>query len=153
MTTPESDSLAPFSAMLRAALGDLLAPGATTFVEMMAHDCLMEFPFALPGGVRRLEGRAALAQYIGGLGDIINIERMTLATAHQTMRPGVVILEFEGSGSGVQTGKPYTQNYISVITLRGGHIVHYRDYWNPLVAIEATGGDRAITAALQGEAN
>lgn len=147
---PDVDPLSSFSAMLRVALNDLLDPAATTFMEMMADDAVMEFPYAPPGLTQRLEGRAALAEYISGLVNIIKVESMTLSVIHHTTQPGVLILEFEGAASSVQTGNLYNQIYISVITLRDGYIVHYRDYWNPLVVLEAAGGAGAIAAPVPG---
>lgn len=52
----------------------------------------------------------------------------------------VMIAEFSVEGSAVTTGRPYNQRYISVVTFRDDKIVTYRDYWNPVVAIEALGG-------------
>ena len=145
------DGLESFSAMLRAALGDLLAPGAASFAEMMAADAVMEFPFAPAGSVTRIEGRAALERYLSGFGEILQIDHMTAPTVHRSQRAGVVILEFGCVGSGVQTGAPYRQTYISVITLRDGRIMHYRDYWNPLVVLAAVGGADAVNAAIRAE--
>jgi ketosteroid isomerase-like protein len=115
---------------------------------MMADDAVMEFPYAPPGGVQRLVGRAALTEHLRGFADILAIEQMTEPTVHRTQEPGVVILEFGCIGRGVKTGQPYNQVYISVIKLRDGRIVHYRDYWNPLLVIAAVGGAAAITGAL-----
>lgn len=148
-----ADSLADFAAMLRVALGDSLAPNATTFLEMMAENCVMEFPYTPPGGIPRVEGRAALAKYLSVFDTILQINSMTEAVVYRTTEPDVVILEFGASGRGVQTGRAYEQRYISVLTLRDGHIAHYRDYWNPLAALEATGGAEAIAQASQGGAN
>ena len=38
------------------------------------------------------------------------------------------------------TGEPFEQRYISVIRLRDGYIVHYRDYWNPIAALQTMRG-------------
>jgi uncharacterized protein len=42
----KSDPIESFSSMLRAALKDLLDPSATSFVEMMEENSVMEFPYA-----------------------------------------------------------------------------------------------------------
>jgi ketosteroid isomerase-like protein len=55
---------------------------------------------------------------------------------HQSTDPDVLIAEFDAEGVVVATGKPYRASYIAVITTRDGEIVHYRDYWNPLLAQE-----------------
>ncbi|MBB3131354.1 hypothetical protein FHS19_006074 [Paenibacillus rhizosphaerae] len=38
-----------------------------------------------------------------------------------------------------ETGNPYNQTYISVVRTKDGPIESYRDFWNPLVAIESVG--------------
>lgn len=145
------DTIPSFSAMLRGALGKALAPDAASFLDMFAENGVMEFPYAPPGSVTRLEGRPALAAHLSGLSRLIAIDHMTAPNVHQTTDPNVIVLEFGGVGRGVETGKPYDQTYISVITLSDGRIVHYRDYWNPLVAIQAVGGADAITDILAGD--
>lgn len=34
------------------------------------------------------------------------------------------------------TGREYESRYIEVVTVGGGQFVHYRDYWNPMVATD-----------------
>jgi ketosteroid isomerase-like protein len=40
------------------------------------------------------------------------------------------------------TGEPYDQSYVGVLTAREGRITRYRDYWNPL---------KSLGTALRGE--
>lgn len=127
------DTIPRFSAMLRSALDDLLAPEATTFIEMFDEDGVMEFPFAAPGGVERLEGREQLINYLDALGGSLEIERISAPVVHRTIDPLTVVLEFDSLGHSVATGRVYEQRYISVIRAAEGHIIYYRDYWNPLV--------------------
>jgi ketosteroid isomerase-like protein len=133
----EGSDFQGFSAMLRAALGDRLAPHATSFVEMMADDGVIEFPYAPPGLPRRLDGRAAVKAHLERLVGLIDITRMVGLVTHRTVDPDVVILEFGCEGRAVGNEKPYNQRYISVITLKNGLISHYTDYWNPLVVLDA----------------
>jgi ketosteroid isomerase-like protein len=74
------------------------------------------------------------------------------AVVHPSTDPGVVIIEFEGFGRGVTTDEPYDQRYVSVIHTARGRIVHYRDYWNPLVVLRATKGAALVDALTTGEA-
>jgi uncharacterized protein len=144
------DTVLSFSGMLRGALGESIAADASTFVEMFAVDGIMEFPFAPTGGTTRLDGRAAVAEYLQSVASELAFDRMSNPTVHRTSDPRVVVLEFMAFGRGLKTGEPYEQTYISVIEVRDGHIVRYRDYWNPLVLLRATGGmvDIAPTAGL-----
>lgn len=127
------DTISSFAAMLRGALGEMLAPDATTFVDMFDENGVMEFPFAPAAGVARIEGRAALVDYLSGLGAMVDIDGMSAPLVHHSADPAVVILEFDSVARSVVTGGTYQQHYISVIRVAGGHIIHYRDYWNPLV--------------------
>jgi uncharacterized protein YbjT (DUF2867 family)/ketosteroid isomerase-like protein len=129
-----------FSALLRTPLGSRLDPSADTFLDMVADDAVMEFPYAPPGVVTRLAGREAIAEHLDNLGGMIEFDRMGAPVTHETNDPDVIVLEFEGHGRGVVTGEAYDQQYISVIRLRDGRIVHYRDYWNPLVVLRALKG-------------
>lgn len=143
--TENSATFASFSAMLRQALGDRLAADATTFVQMMAEDGVMEFPYAPPGAVRRLEGRAAVERHLGSLAGLIEFDRMIDLVVHDTRDAGVVVLEFGCTGRGVATGAPYDQRYVSIIRVRDGRITHYRDYWDPLIVLRALGGADALS--------
>ncbi len=153
MMANQPDQFSSFSSLLRAALDDLLVPDAETFLDMVADDIVMEFPYAPPAAVPRVEGKAALAEYLAGAAALITIETMSEPVVHRTQDPDIVILEFTCTGHGTETGIAYNQTYISVVTLADGYITHYRDYWNPLVAMRAMGGDEAITAALKETGN
>lgn len=48
MMTNQPDQFSSFSSLLRAALDDLLVPDAETFLDMVADDIVMEFPYAPP---------------------------------------------------------------------------------------------------------
>jgi uncharacterized protein len=133
-------SVLSFSAMLRQALGDSLASDANTFVDMFAENGVMEFPYAPPGLTTRLDGRQAVAAHLQSLSGEIAFDRMSAPKVYQTNDAGIFVLEFMGFGKAIASGEPYEQTYISVIKVRDGHIVHYRDYWNPLVLLKTTGG-------------
>jgi ketosteroid isomerase-like protein len=133
------DAVQSFSAMLRETLGERLNPGAETFVQMFAEDGVMEFPYALPSP-RRLEGREALAAHLAYLARLVELLSVSDVVKHETTDPEVFIVEFASSGRAVATGEPFEQRYISVIRVRDGHIVHYKDYWNPLAILRTMRG-------------
>lgn len=147
MSEGSESKFSGFADLLRRGLGDLLAPEATDFVSMMAEDGVMEFPYAPPDGVRALSGRTELVSYLERLGGLLELTSYRDLRVYRTTDPGVVVLEFTAQGRGVQSGLPYEGPYISVITVRDGHIRHYRDYWNPLAATRALGGLGALAGA------
>ncbi|KAA0081733.1 nuclear transport factor 2 family protein [Mycolicibacterium sp. P9-64] len=126
------------------AFGLLLAQDVAAFAGLWAEDGVLEFPFAAPGYPALVEGRAAIAEYMRGYPDILKIEEIPQPVVHQSVDPEVVIVEFEASGTVVATGAPYRMRYIAVITVRDGEIQRYRDYWSPLAAAEAMGGQERL---------
>ncbi len=114
-----TENIQSFSSLLRQTLGDRIDADASSFVEMMAEDGVMEFPYSPAGLPTRLEGRAVIATHLMGLSEIIAFDRMGAAVVHPSTDPNVVIIEFEGFGRGVATGEPYDQRYVSVIRTAG----------------------------------
>jgi ketosteroid isomerase-like protein len=110
------------------------------FAELWAEDGVLEFPFAAPGYPARVDGRAAVTEYLRGYPGILDIREIPEPVLHQSVDPEVVVAEFEAAGTVVATGAPYRMRYIAVITVRDGEIQSYRDYWSPLAAAEAMGG-------------
>jgi uncharacterized protein len=139
-----------FLTMMKDALGDRVDPAATSFVDMMSDDFVMEFPYARPGMPTRVEGRAAVLAHLAKVGEGVSVDSASNLVVHETADPEVVILEFDGHGRSVKTGEPYEQRYISVIRARGGKIVHFKDYWNPIQGLKAQLGSAAVDAFILG---
>lgn len=125
----------------------LLAGDVETWMSLWADEGCMEFPYAPPGMIQRLEGKAAIGAYMRDFPQKLRVTRFSEPTIHQTLEPTVMIVEVACEGTAVSTGRPYPQRYVSVIETRDGRIVNYRDYWNPLVLLQATGQLGALTAA------
>lgn len=137
---PEAAKLTSFTAMLRAALGDRLAPGAGSFAEMFADDGVFEFPYAPPGLAKAARGRAEIDRHLASLGDFA-LDEIAPPIVRPVEGGRDVVIEFEARGHNTRTGAPYDQRYISVVETRDGRIARYRDYWNPLVVLSAFGGE------------
>ncbi|MGV9294267.1 MULTISPECIES: nuclear transport factor 2 family protein [Amycolatopsis] len=109
------------------------------FVQLFAEDAVLEFPFAAPGEPKRVEGRAALAEYLRNYPNLFDVREVAAKTVHQTTDPEVSIAEFELAGIAVATQKPYRLGYVVILTVRDGLIRHYRDYFSPLAVIDVLG--------------
>ncbi|WP_329430632.1 nuclear transport factor 2 family protein [Streptosporangium sp. NBC_01495] len=129
------------AAVLRRGVDLLLAKDMRAYLALWHEDAVAEFPFAPPGAPRRLDGIAAITAYLIDYPDKLDIAEVTALTVHETVDPAVVIAEFTAVGKVVATGRPYEISYIAVVTVAHGRITHYRDYWNPMVVIEALGDD------------
>lgn len=139
------------SELVDRALELLLAKDMAGFAGLWAESGVLEFPFAAAGYPTRLDGRAAIAEYLRGYPDIVDMREITEKAVHQSVDPEVIIVEFAAAGLVVATGAPYRMRYIAVITVRDNAIQHYRDYWSPQAAAETLGGaDHLVTAFTGG---
>lgn len=141
-----------FQSVLKDALGHRLDPSADSFIDMMSEDFVMEFPYARPGMQARIEGRPAVISYLVSVAGGVSIDAIENVTVHETADPEVVIVEFEAVGRALKVDEPYLQRYISVIRARGGRMIHYKDYWNPIQGLKAQIGSAAVDAFILGDA-
>lgn len=118
----------------------LLDKDMVGFIGLFTDDAVMEFPFAPSGYPNRLDGHAAVHEYLIGYPDWLDIRRIKDSTVHQTHDPQIIIAEFSAEGVVVASGKPYEARYITVLTVRDGRITHFRDYWSPLTLFDLTDG-------------
>ncbi len=142
----ETDSIESFPAMLRRVLGNRLRPDAETFPDMFAVDGVLEYPFAPPGLNTPIAGRDAIIANFQRLRKLLRINGVDDVSEIQVSDPNIVVLEFSGRGEGLLTKEAYDQRYISVIHLRNGNIVHYKDYWNPIAFVGAVKGSETTKA-------
>ncbi|KAF4408804.1 nuclear transport factor 2 family protein [Streptomyces lycii] len=118
--------------LFRHGLRLLLDKDTDGWVGLCADSCVFEFPYAPEGFPRRLEGRAAVADYMRGYTDHIDLREIPETTVHRTEDPRTIVAEFRATGRLVATDEPYAMSYVMVLTVEQGSIVHCRDYWNPL---------------------
>lgn len=145
---PETDTGESFPAMLRRMLGKRLRPNAETFADMFADDGVLEYPFAPPGLTTPLIGRTAIIANFERIRKLFRIDGVGDVSEIEVSDPETVVLEFSGHGEGLQTKEAYIQRYISVIHLRDGNIIHYKDYWNPLAMLRVIKGSDMIGDAI-----
>lgn len=124
------------------------------WLALFADDAVVEFPYAPSvGRPARLEGKTALDAYFGGAGgvfvgltfrDVVVHVAAASAASTAATSSGIAIAEAHGTATIAPTGKIYEQDYVMVLEARDGKIVRYREYWNPMSAIEAFGGADAL---------
>ena len=144
------ESAESFPAMLRRVLGNRLRPGAETFPDMFAADGVLEYPFAPPGLNTPIAGRDAIVANFQRLRKLLRTDSVADVSEIKVNDPNVAVLEFSGRGEGVNTGEAYKQHYISVIHMRDGDIVLYKDYWNPIALLQAVNGSETTRALTVG---
>ncbi|MCY0939970.1 nuclear transport factor 2 family protein [Streptomyces antarcticus] len=120
------------AAVYRRGLRLLLDKNVPGWIDLWDENGILEFPFAPDGWPQRLEGRAAVAAYMRGYPEHIDLHDFPHVEIHQTLAPQTIVVEMRGVGRLVETGGPFDVSYIAVVTVKDGLITHYRDYWNPL---------------------
>jgi ketosteroid isomerase-like protein len=140
MTIPNlSDftALDPFFDVITTGLGDL-ADGEH-FFDLLADDVVFEYVITIPGYPSCVQGRDNIAALYRPYGNAIVLDSCHQVARHHDQDTGVVVLEYSSAGNSLITHKPYRNDYISVITITERKITHWRDYLNPLPALEALG--------------
>jgi ketosteroid isomerase-like protein len=51
----------------------------------------------------------------------------------------VAVLEYGVHGESAQTGRPYSNRFVSIITVKDNKVTHWRDYLGPIAVFNATG--------------
>lgn len=118
------------------------------WIALWAEDGVLEFPFAPPGRKSAYVGKADILAYMKPLGGRIAAQGMDYFRVHPMLDPTTICFEMSVKGAIAETGAPYNQKYVSIIETKDGKITLYREYWNPLVSMDANGGRDAWTAAF-----
>ena len=130
-------ALNPFFRIIERGLDGLAGPGH--FFDLLADDVVFEYIITVPGYPRQVQGRAAVAELYRRYGDALILDRCYDLAVHHDPAQGTVVLEYASSGKVVATGAPYSNRYISVLTVRDREVVHWRDYLDPLAVFDALG--------------
>lgn len=118
-----------------------IAQDAMRSAALYADDAVHEFPFTTPGGPTRIEGRAAIADFVGTVYRSLPLRYTAYRTiaVHQVSETTLVV-EQEALGVNTKTGVRFALPNIAVIGVDAeGLIASFRDYVNPVAVAEALG--------------
>ncbi len=131
----------------------LLAQGKwDDWIELWAEDGTLEFPFAPPGRQSIYRGKAEIVAYMKAASGKMKIDGITAMKVSPLLDAHGVTVELAAKGAMLKTGKPYDQKYVFFFEMQDGKIARYREYWNPLISIDANNGDRDGWTAAFGKA-
>jgi hypothetical protein len=133
-----NDSQKP-AELFRRSLDAFLAQDMRAWADLCAEDVLVEFPFAPAGTPSRLDGRAAIFEYLRNYPKIIDVHEIDSLEIYPTDRPDTVIGEWSVKGHVIPNGNAYNMSYATFVAVRDASIVNYREYWNPLALAQALG--------------
>ncbi|MCC5036349.1 nuclear transport factor 2 family protein [Streptomyces sp. WAC 00631] len=132
--------------LYRHSLTLLLEKDIDGWLALCDEHIVAEFPYAPDGFPAKLEGRAALAAYMRGYPEYVDLREILRLEIHETREPGTIVAEWRGTGRMVASGAAYDMPYVAVVKVRDGRMTHYRDYWNP-AAIPGSPGDAVFFPA------
>ena len=137
MNTTPADVLARRSQLI-------LNGDADGFAALFTPDAVIESSFAgPPGAPMRLEGREAIREYSRRvMASSLRLEDFEVAELYQTQDPEVVITQMRAKGTVTTTGRSFTTVSVQIIRIRDGRIVHSRDFADPRILDDVTGGPR-----------
>jgi uncharacterized protein len=113
----------------------LMVKDVQALMDLYAEDAVIEFPYAFDTP-RRLEGKKAIYNYLKDALAQMQDLRFTNIRVYPTTNPNTLWAEVQGEAVITATGFPYQQEYVMQLEMRNGQIVHYREYWNPMIVIE-----------------
>lgn len=130
----------------------LIGKDIQAWINLFAEDAVVEFPYAaalnLPA---RLEGKSAIYNYFTeALAQMQNLI-FTHIREYQTLNSNVLFAECHGEADIIATGRHYQQDYVMRLETKDGKIVHYREYWNPILALEAWGSPQNLHQSINTE--
>ena len=101
------------------------------FFDLLAEDVVFDFVITVPGYPRHVVGRDNLIELFRGYGRSFFLDSCDDLRVHHDPDTSTVVLEYSSHGTVVGTGYPYSNRYISVITIKDRKIVGWRDYLGP----------------------
>jgi ketosteroid isomerase-like protein len=119
-----------------------IAQDAVGLAQMYAEDAVHEFPFTTPGGPTRIEGRAAIGEFVATVYRSLPLRYTGYRTiaVHQVDGTTLVV-EQEALGVNAATGARFALPNVAVIEVDPqGLIASFRDYVNPAAVAEALAG-------------
>jgi ketosteroid isomerase-like protein len=102
------------------------------FFDLLADYVVFEFVITVPDYPRHIVGRDNLIELYRSYGDTFILDRCYDLRIHRSNATSTVVLEYASEGKVVATGYPYSNRYISVITLMDRKVSRWRDYLDPL---------------------
>ena len=127
----------PFFHIIREGLQGL-ADGEDYF-DLLADDVVFEYVISVPGYPKRVEGRQNIIDLYCDYDSFLTVSSADNLHVYRDPTASVAVLEYEVHGESVQTGRPYDNRFVSIVTIRDGKVTRWRDYLDPVAVFDATG--------------
>lgn len=118
------------------------------WIELWADDGVLEFPFAPAGRRRAYQGKAGILAYMKHATGRIAADSVEHMQVFPMQDPDIGVVELTIKGRALASGAPYNQSFVIFFETQDGKLRRHREYWNPLVTIDAMGGREAWAAGF-----
>jgi ketosteroid isomerase-like protein len=127
----------PFFRIIKEGLKGLV--DGDDYFDLLAEDVVFDYVISVPGYPRRVEGRQNVIDLYSGYGNFMRLHSADNLRVYRDREASVTVLEYEVHGTAVQTGRPYDNRFVSIVTITDRKITHWRDYLDPIAVFEASG--------------
>jgi ketosteroid isomerase-like protein len=127
----------PFFGVIRQGLKGLV--DGEDYFDLLADDVVFEYVISVPGYPRRVQGRQNVVDLYRGYDQYMKVDSADNLRIYRDPEASVVVLEYEVHGESVQTGRPYNNRFVSIITVKDRKVTHWRDYLDPVAVFDASG--------------
>ncbi|MGA2835543.1 MAG: nuclear transport factor 2 family protein [Acidimicrobiales bacterium] len=132
----------PFFHIIREGLTGL-AEGEDYF-DLLADDVVFEYVVSVPGYPQRVEGRQNIIDLYRDYDSFMTVRSADNLRVYRDPEASVAVLEYEVHGEAVQTGRPYDNRFVSIVTIEDGKVTRWRDYLDPVAVFDAAGWPGAL---------
>lgn len=124
---------------------------ADELADLHADDALYEFPLLTPGRPDRYRSRAEIREgfAVAWAGAPVKVEEIRDVVVHETTDPELIVAEQEVAATITETGRAFRLPFLLVMRVRGGEIVHVRDYADALRGALELGRLTAVVDSLR----
>jgi hypothetical protein len=118
------------------------------WIELWHADGVFEQPFATEGFPTRLEGREAIRRHVEGMDRIFRDFRFLDLEMMATEDPSRFVATLRSDSTVISTERRYANEYVALFHLREGLVYRYREYFNPLVVLDAFGDTGTLNSSF-----
>jgi ketosteroid isomerase-like protein len=109
------------------------------YFDLLADDVVFEYVISVPGYPRRVKGRKKIIDLYRDYDDYMTVNTADNLRVYRDSEASTIILEYEVHGKSVQTGRPYNNRFVSIVTVKDSKVTHWRDYLDPIAVFDASG--------------
>jgi uncharacterized protein len=117
---------------------------AQEWIELWREDGVFEQPYAPPGFPSHLEGRDAIYNHVRSMDTVFEEFAYQDVDVRATDDPNLLLATLRSEATVTATGRRYANQYVALLRIRAGRVAHYCEYFDPLIVLDAFGGEHAI---------